>query len=116
MHFASFIPVGESVSDPAKYYRNNVTATQVHLDGMRAHGVDRFVFSSTAAVFGDPQYTTIDEVHPKAPINQSGSSTWMGEQMLGEYVCAYGLKYEFMCYFNPARWAPDEEIGGCHAP
>src|SRR3546814_10097900 len=92
MHFASFIQVGESVSDPAKYYRNNVTATQVLLDGMRAHGVDRFVFSSTAAVFGDPQYTTIDEEHPKEPINPSGRSQWMVEQMLGDYAVAYGLK------------------------
>src|SRR3546814_7947440 len=92
MHFASFIPVGESVSDPAKYYRNNVTATQVLLDGMRAHGVDRFVFSSTAAVFGDPQYTPIDEEHPKAPINPYGRSKWMVVQMLGDYDVAYGLK------------------------
>ncbi len=92
MHFASFIQVGESVADPPKYYRNNVTATQVLLDGMRAHGVDKFIFSSTAAVFGDPEYTPIDEAHPKAPINPYGRSKWMVEQILSDFDAAYGLK------------------------
>ena len=79
MHFASCIQVGESVAEPAKYYRNNLTATQVLLDGMRAHGVNRFIFSSTAAIFGDPQYVPIDEAHPKAPINPYGRSKWFVE-------------------------------------
>ena len=89
MHFASFIQVGESVAEPAKYYRNNVGATQVLLDGMRAHGVTRFIFSSTAAIFGEPQYVPIDEAHPKAPINPYGRSKWMVEQMLEDYDRAY---------------------------
>src|SRR3546814_13745071 len=92
MHFASFIQVGESVADPAKYYRNNVTSTQVLLDGMRAYGIDKFIFSSTAAVFGDPEYTPIDESHPKAPINPYGRSTCMFEPMLAYYAVAYFRK------------------------
>jgi len=69
MHFASFIQVGESVQHPAKYYENNVVNTLQLLDAMRAAGVQRFIFSSTAATFGEPQYTSIDERHPQAPIN-----------------------------------------------
>src|SRR3546814_18194710 len=108
MHFASFIQVGESVADPAKYYRNNVTSTQVLLDGMRAYGIDKFIFSSTAAVFGDPEYTPIDESHPKAPINPYGRSKWMVEQMLADYDVAYGLKSVCLRYFNAAG----AEVGG----
>src|SRR5512139_2211045 len=74
LHFASFIQVGESVRDPAKYYFNNVTNTQNLLDAMVHHGVDRFIFSSTAAIFGEQHYTPIDEAHPKEPINPYGRS------------------------------------------
>ncbi|QIL19300.1 UDP-glucose 4-epimerase GalE [Thermomonas sp. HDW16] len=116
MHFASFIQVGESVADPAKYYRNNVAATQTLLDGMRAHGVDRFIFSSTAAIFGDPQYVPIDESHPKAPINPYGRSKWFVEQMLEDYDRAYGLKSICLRYFNAAGADPDGELGECHEP
>jgi UDP-glucose 4-epimerase len=69
MHFASFIQVGESVQHPDKYYRNNVTYTLGLLDAMLAHGVNKFIFSSTAATFGEPQYMPIDETHPQQPIN-----------------------------------------------
>lgn len=116
MHFASLIQVGESVSDPAKYYRNNVTATQVLLDGMRAHGVDKFIFSSTAAVFGEPEYTPINEAHPKAPINPYGRSKWMVEQMLADYESAYGLRSVCLRYFNAAGADPDGSLGECHDP
>lgn len=116
MHFASFIQVGESVAEPAKYYRNNVGATQVLLDGMRAHGVSRFIFSSTAAIFGEPQYVPIDEAHPKAPINPYGRSKWMVEQMLEDYDRAYGLKSICLRYFNAAGADPDGELGECHEP
>ena len=116
MHFASFIQVGESVADPAKYYRNNVAATQVLLDGMRAHGVARFIFSSTAAIFGDPQYVPIDEAHPKAPINPYGRSKWFVEQMLEDFDRAYGLKSTCLRYFNAAGADPDGELGECHEP
>jgi UDP-glucose 4-epimerase len=116
MHFASFIQVGESVADPAKYYRNNVTATQVLLDGMRAHGVQRFIFSSTAAIFGNPEYAPIDEAHPKAPINPYGRSKWMVEQLLEDYDRAYGLKSVCLRYFNAAGADPEGALGECHEP
>ncbi|TXH36903.1 MAG: UDP-glucose 4-epimerase GalE, partial [Burkholderiaceae bacterium] len=116
MHFASFIQVGESVTDPAKYYRNNVTATQTLLDGMRAHGVNKFIFSSTAAIFGDPQYVPIDEAHPKAPINPYGRSKWFVEQMLEDYDRAYGLKAVCLRYFNAAGADPEGELGESHEP
>lgn len=116
MHFASFIQVGESVAEPAKYYRNNVTATQTLLDGMRAHGVTRFIFSSTAAIFGEPQVVPIDEAHPKAPINPYGRSKWMVEQMLEDYDRAYGLKSICLRYFNAAGADPEGELGECHEP
>ena len=116
MHFASFIQVGESVADPAKYYRNNIAATLVLLEAMRAHGVTRFIFSSTAAIFGDPQYTPIDEAHPKAPINPYGRSKWFVEQMLEDFDRAYGLKSVCLRYFNAAGADPDDELGECHEP
>ncbi len=116
MHFASFIQVGESVADPAKYYRNNIAATLVLLEAMRAHGVTRFIFSSTAAIFGDPQYTPIDEAHPKAPINPYGRSKWFVEQMLEDFDRAYGLKSVCLRYFNAAGADPDGALGECHEP
>ncbi|WP_084227650.1 UDP-glucose 4-epimerase GalE [Lysobacter sp. A03] len=116
MHFASFIQVGESVADPAKYYHNNVTATQVLLDGMRRHGVDKFIFSSTAAIFGEPEYVPIDEIHPKSPINPYGRSKWMVEQMLEDFDSAYGLKSIALRYFNAAGADPEGLIGECHEP
>lgn len=116
MHFASYIQVGESVANPGKYYRNNVTATQVLLDGMRAYDVARFIFSSTAAIFGDPTYVPIDEAHPKQPINPYGRSKWMVEQMLEDYDRAYGLKSVCLRYFNAAGADPDGELGECHEP
>ncbi|HEY0201893.1 MAG TPA: NAD-dependent epimerase/dehydratase family protein, partial [Burkholderiaceae bacterium] len=102
MHFASFIQVGESVLDPAKYYRNNVANTLTLLDAMRAHGVRQFVFSSTAALFGEPVYTPIDEKHPLQPINPYGRSKWMVEQVLADYERAYGLQSVCLRYFNAA--------------
>lgn len=74
LHFASFIQVGESVTAPAKYYANNVTATLSLLDAMVFSGVKHFIFSSTAAVYGAPTYVPIDEAHPKVPINPYGRS------------------------------------------
>lgn len=116
MHFAGFIQVGESVTDPGKYFRNNVSATQVLLDAMRAHGIARFIFSSTAAIFGEPQYVPIDEAHPKAPINPYGRSKWFVEQLLEDYDHAYGLKSVCLRYFNAAGADPDNEIGERHDP
>jgi len=116
MHFASFIQVGESVREPAKYYRNNVTNTQNLLDAMVAHGVGSFIFSSTAAIFGEPRRVPIDEAHPKAPINPYGRSKWMVEQMLADYDTAYGLKSVCLRYFNAAGADPEGRIGERHQP
>ena len=116
MHFASFIQVGESVADPARYYRNNVTATQVLIDAMRSAGVFRFIFSSTAAIFGDPVYTPIDEQHPTQPINPYGRSKLFVEQMLEDYDRAYGMKAVCLRYFNAAGADPEAQLGECHEP
>lgn len=116
MHFASFIQVGESVVQPAKYYQNNVTNTLNLLNAMLKHRVKHFIFSSTAAVYGEPQYVPIDEDHPKAPINPYGKSKWMVEQMLQDYGRAYGLKSIALRYFNAAGADPDGELGERHEP
>ncbi|PKM46243.1 MAG: UDP-glucose 4-epimerase GalE [Gammaproteobacteria bacterium HGW-Gammaproteobacteria-1] len=116
MHFASFIQVGESVREPARYYRNNVTNTQNLLEAMVAHGVRNFIFSSTAAIFGEPRYTPIDEKHPAAPINPYGHSKLMVEQMLADFDSAYGLKSVCLRYFNAAGADPDGELGERHEP
>ena len=116
MHFASCIQVGESVVDPAKYYLNNVSNTLVLLGAMRKHGVQHFVFSSTAAVFGEPLYSPIDEQHPRAPINPYGRTKWMIEQALDDYGHAYGLRSVSMRYFNAAGAHPDGLLGERHEP
>ncbi|GJM07307.1 MAG: UDP-glucose 4-epimerase GalE [marine bacterium B5-7] len=116
MHFASFIEVGESVQQPAKYYENNVAKTLTLLQAMQAHDVSTFIFSSTAAVYGVPQYTPIDLLHPKAPINPYGHSKWMVEQMLQDFDRAYGLKSAVLRYFNAAGAHPDGILGERHEP
>lgn len=116
MHFASCIQVGESVIDPAKYYDNNVANTLTLLNAMRDHGVSQLVFSSTAAVFGEPQYTPIDEKHPREPINPYGRTKWMVEQVLADYEQAYGLRSVSLRYFNAAGAHPDGLLGECHDP
>ena len=116
MHFASFIQVGESVEQPAKYYRNNVLNTINLVDAMIRHGVGNFIFSSTAAIFGQPDYVPIDEAHPKRPINPYGRSKWMIEQMLQDYDLAYGLKSVCLRYFNAAGADPNARIGERHDP
>ena len=84
MHFAANIEVGESVADPAKYYENNVVNALKLLQAMVQHDVKRFIFSSTAAIFGEPQYTPIDEAHPKVPINPYGKTKLMVENILDD--------------------------------
>ena len=116
LHFASSILVGESVSNPSKYYRNNVANTQNLLDAMVKHDVKKLVFSSTAAIFGEPEYTPIDEAHPKSPINPYGRSKWMVEQVLEDYDAAYGLKSICLRYFNACGADPDGELGERHNP
>ncbi len=116
MHFAAHIEVGESVRDPAKYYRNNVANTQNLLDAMVRYGVNAFIFSSTAAIFGEPKYIPIDEQHPKAPVNPYGRSKWMAEQLLEDYDHAYGLKSCALRYFNAAGADPRGRLGERHQP
>jgi UDP-glucose 4-epimerase len=116
MDFAAFIEVGESVENPAKYYENNVVKLKTLLDAAVAHDIRYFVFSSTAAVFGEPQYVPIDEKHPKEPINPYGMTKRVGEAMLADYGRAYGLVSCAFRYFNAAGDAPDGAIGEAHDP
>jgi UDP-glucose 4-epimerase len=116
MHFASFIQVGESVQEPAKYYDNNVANTLHLLEAMRLAGVKRFVFSSTAATFGQPLYSPMDEKHPQRPINPYGRSKLMVEQILGDFDRAYGLKSVCLRYFNAAGADPEVQLGERHEP
>ena len=116
MHFAAHMEVGESVTDPAKYYANNVVNTQVLVDAMREHDISNFIFSSTAAIFGEPRHPRIDESHAKAPINPYGRTKLMVEQILGDYDVAYGLKSVCLRYFNAAGADPDGRIGENHEP
>lgn len=116
MHFASFIQVGESVQHPDKYYQNNVVNTLNLLDAMHAAGVKRFIFSSTAATFGEPLYSPIDEAHPQKPINPYGRTKWMVEQALADYDLAYGLKSVCLRYFNAAGADPEGQLGERHDP
>jgi UDP-glucose 4-epimerase len=116
MHFASFIEVGESVREPAKYYRNNVANTLALLAAMRDAGVNQFIFSSTAAIFGTPQYVPIDERHPRAPINPYGRTKNMVEDVLADYERAYGLRSVCLRYFNAAGADPEGALGERHEP
>lgn len=116
MHFASFIQVGESVQHPDKYYRNNVTNTLDLMDAMRAHGANKFIFSSTAATFGEPQYTPIDERHPQQPINPYGRAKLMVAQALADYDKAYVFKSVRLRYFNAAGADPEGQLGERHDP
>lgn len=116
MHFAALSVVSDSVRDPALYFRNNVVGTLNLLDAMRAANVNKLVFSSSAAVYGNPQYTPIDEAHPCAPINPYGWSKLMAERMLAEQCRAYGLRAIALRYFNAAGADAGAEIGEAHAP
>lgn len=116
MHFAGFIQVGESVIKPSMYYHNNVVNTHTLLDAMLDHGVKNFIFSSTAAIFGEPDYTPIDEKHNKQPINPYGHSKLMIEQVLDDYDKAYGLRSTCLRYFNAAGADPEGELGERHVP
>ena len=116
MHFASFIQVGESVRKPADYYRNNVINTLNLLEAMVTHQVKNFVFSSTAAIFGNPEYCPIDEKHRAWPINPYGQSKWMVEQILGDFELAYGLQSVCLRYFNAAGALPEAGLGERHNP
>ena len=116
LHFAGYIAVGESVSDPEIYYRNNAGCTLNLLEAMKACGTGQIVFSSTAAVYGNPVRTPLDEDHPLAPINPYGRTKLMIEQALSDYSAAYGLRFAALRYFNAAGAAPGAGIGEAHTP
>ncbi len=116
MHFASSIEVGESVSNPSKYYANNVANTLGLLDAMLKRGLTRLIFSSSAAIFGEPRYVPIDEIHPRAAVNPYGRTKWMVEQILADYERAYGLRHISLRYFNAAGAHPSGTLGERHHP
>lgn len=116
MHFAALLSVGESVRAPARYYDCNVRGSLSVLEAMVTEGVDRFVLSSTCAVYGSPVRTPIDEGHPTDPINAYGESKLAVERALAHYGRAYGLRSIALRYFNAAGADPDGELGEDHAP
>ena len=116
MHFAALLDVGESVRDPARYYRNNVTGALSVLEAMAAESVRYFVFSSTCATYGEPIETPIAETHPQQPINSYGETKLAVERALPHFERAYGMHSMSLRYFNAAGADPDGEIGEDHAP
>lgn len=116
MHFAAYAYVGESVTDPAKYYRNNVMATLTLLEAMLAAGVKRLVFSSTCASYGNPQILPIPEAHPQQPINPYGRSKLMVETILSDFDHAYDFRSVRFRYFNAAGADPSGRLGEDHDP
>jgi UDP-glucose 4-epimerase len=116
LHFASLIQVGESYADPKKYYAHNLTTSLNLLDAMLEAGVKTLIFSSTAAVYGDPLETPIPETHPTNPANPYGRTKLMVEDILRDYDRAYGLRSISLRYFNAAGADPDGETGECHDP
>ncbi|MDB9315994.1 UDP-glucose 4-epimerase GalE [Spirulina sp. CS-785/01] len=116
MHFAAYAYVGESVSHPDKYYRNNVVGTLTLLEAMEAAGVKNFVFSSTCATYGMPQTEFLTEDHPQNPINPYGQSKLMVEKILADFDQAYNLRSVSFRYFNAAGADPSGQLGEDHDP
>ena len=116
MHFAAWLSVGDSVRDPAGYYRNNVEGTLALLRAMLSRSVAHLVFSSTAAVYGHPEETPITERHPTRPINAYGDTKLAVERALSHYDGAYGLRSVALRYFNAAGADPGGELGEDHRP
>lgn len=116
VHFAAVSVVSESVTNPAKYYNNNVVGTLNLLDVMIKHNVKKIVFSSTCATYGEPVYTPLDEKHPQNPINAYGATKLMIERIMQDYDNAYGLKSIKLRYFNVAGADINARIGEWHEP
>lgn len=116
MHFAAFAYVGESVSHPLKYYRNNLGGTLSLLDAMTASGLDKLIFSSTCSTYGMPLEVPITEKHPQNPINPYGASKFMVEQVLKDVGKSHGIQSLALRYFNAAGADPETEIGESHEP
>ncbi|KPJ68011.1 MAG: hypothetical protein AMJ43_00920 [Coxiella sp. DG_40] len=116
MHFAASIEVEESVREPTKYYQNNVANSLTLLDAMVAHKVNNLIFSSSAAVYGEPEYVPLKESNSKKPINPYGRSKMVIEEVLSDYDKAYGLKSVSLRYFNAAGADPNARLGPRHEP
>lgn len=116
LHYAAFALVGESVADPSMYYHNNVLGSFHLLEAMRAAGVMKLIFSSTTAIFGEPEKMPIAEDFPKQPINPYGFTKLVMEQMLDDYARAYGIAFVALRYFNAAGASPAGDIGEDHTP
>ena len=116
MHFAALLAVGDSVRDPAGYYHTNVGGTLSLLDAMGSESVHQLVFSSTAAVYGEPMETPIPERHPTEPINPYGETKLAVERAIPHYERAYGLRAIRLRYFNAAGADPDGDLGEDHDP
>lgn len=111
LHFAAFKAVGESVVDPQKYYLNNVSNTLNLFKVMRENKVNKFIFSSSAAVYGEPKYMPIDEKHPQSPINPYGETKLITEHIMRDYSTAYDFRYVSLRYFNACGADLDGETG-----
>ncbi len=116
MHFAANIEVGESVKNPAIFYENNVSTSITLLQCMLKHGVKKIIFSSSCAVFGNPQSLALDENHTKQPLSPYGTTKLMVETILEDCRKAYGLEYVILRYFNAAGAWPDHGLGEQHEP
>jgi UDP-glucose 4-epimerase len=116
MHFAAYAYVGESVTDPGKYYHNNIVGTVSLMEAMRAAGVKKIVFSSTCATYGVPDEVPIRETLPQRPINPYGFTKLVIERALADYAHAYGWSYAALRYFNASGASADGDIGEDHDP
>ncbi|MBM4070727.1 MAG: UDP-glucose 4-epimerase GalE [Planctomycetes bacterium] len=116
VHFAASTYVGESMTDPARYYRNNLVNTLNLMECLRRQGIGRFVFSSTATTFGTPERVPITEDEPQRPINPYGNTKLAVERALADYARAYGWGYAALRYFNAAGASPSGDIGEDHDP
>jgi UDP-glucose 4-epimerase len=116
VHFAAFAYVGESVTDPAKYYANNLVGSLALLDACVRHGVQKFVFSSTCATYGTPERVPITEAEKQSPINPYGNTKLAFERALADYAGAYPFGFCALRYFNAAGASPDGAIGEDHHP
>ncbi|TIT52347.1 MAG: UDP-glucose 4-epimerase GalE [Mesorhizobium sp.] len=116
IHFAAVAYVGESVQQPAEYYSTNVAGTIAVLDAARAHAIENIIFSSSCATYGVPEALPVRESSSQNPISPYGRTKLMGEQIIGDYASAYGMKFAILRYFNACGADPDGELGEWHTP
>ncbi|TGQ66669.1 MAG: UDP-glucose 4-epimerase GalE [Mesorhizobium sp.] len=116
IHFAALAYVGESVREPAEYYSTNVTGTIAVLDAARSNSIKNIIFSSSCATYGVPDALPVRETSAQNPISPYGRTKLMGEQIIGDYAAAYGMKYAILRYFNACGADPEGELGEWHSP